>query len=178
MERLSVIYATALFDLAVQQDAVDEFLEQAIFLHDSLGDADCQRMLVHPQITAAEKHEFFRTAFEGKLHEDLLGLLYLVADKNREVYLLPALSELIGIIQRYKGKVTAKVLSASEYDEKKAGSLREILSAKLGKQVELDLKVDPSLIGGPYIFVDGYYIDWTVKKRLHDLTNSMKEIRH
>jgi len=176
MERLSVIYATALFDLALQQDAVDVFLDQAIFLCDSLSDADCQRMLDHPQITAAEKHEFFRTAFEGKLHEDLLGLLYLVADKNREAYLLPALTELISMIQRYKGKVTAKVLSASPYDEKQSDSLREILSTKLNKQVELDLKVDPSVIGGPYIFVDGYYIDWTVKKRLRDLTSSMKEL--
>ena len=178
MERLSVIYATALFDLALQQDAVDVFLDQATFLRDSLSDADCQRMLDHPQITAAEKKEFFRTAFEGKLHEDLLGLLYLVADKNRETYLLPALTELISIIRSYKGRVTAKVLSASPYDVKQADSLKEILSKKLNKQVELDLKIDPSVIGGPYIFADGYYIDWTVKKRLRDLTGSMKELNH
>ena len=175
MERLSVIYASALFDLAKQHDAVDEFLNQAIFLRDSLSDADCQRMLDHPQISAAEKQNIFKKAFAGKIHDDLLGFLYLVADKNREAQLLPALTALIGIIERYNRKVTAKVLSAAPYDENQAESLREILSKKLDKFVELDLKVDPSVIGGPYIFVDGYYIDWTVKKRLRDLTIHMKE---
>ena len=175
MERLSVIYASALFDLALQQDSVDEFLNQAIFLRDSLNDKDCQRMLVHPQIPASEKHEFFRNAFEGKIHEDLLGFLYLVADKNRETRLIPALDALIGNIEHHNNIVTAMVLSAAPYDEKQAESLREMLSKKLNKQVNLKMNVDPSVIGGPYIFVDGYYIDWTVKKRISDLTTSLKE---
>jgi len=175
MERLSVIYASALFDLAQKKDAVDEFLDQAVFLRDSLSDKDFQSVLVHPQITANEKHDIFRNAFAGQIDEDLLGFLYLVADKNREVYLIPALNTLIGIIERHNKIVMARVLSAAPYDEEQAGSLRAILSEKLDRHVELELKVDPSLIGGPYIFVDGYYIDWTVKKRLRDLTIHMKE---
>ena len=177
MERLSVIYASALFDIALQKDAVDDFLSQAIFLRDSLSDPDFQHVLVHPQIAAAEKQEMFRTAFSGQIHEDLLGFMLLVADKNREAYLIPALDALIDEIERYNKKVTARVLSASPYDDKQAESLRSILSEKLDKDVKLNMKVDPSLIGGPYIFVDGYYIDWTVKKRLSDLTSSLKENR-
>ena len=178
MERLSVIYASALFDLALQQDSIDDFLEQAVFLRDSLSDEDCQRVLVHPQIPASEKQEFFRNAFEGKIHEDLLGFLYLVADKNRETRLIPALDALIGNIERHNRIVTARVLSASPYNDKQAEALREMLSQKLNKQVKLQLKVDSSVIGGPFIFVDGYYIDWTVKKRMRDLTVSLKEYSH
>ena len=175
MERLSVIYASALFDIAKQQDAVDDFLEQTNFLLDSLCDEDFQRVLVHPQIAASEKQKIFREAFAEKINEDLLGFLYLVADKNREAYLIPALKALVELFKQYNKIVTAKVLSAAPYDSDQAESLREILSTKLNKTVELELKVDPSLIGGPYIFVDGYYIDWTVKKRLRDMTIHMKE---
>ena len=176
MERLSIIYATALFDLALKHDAVEDFFNQATYLHDALSDTDCQRMLVHPQIAASEKQEFFRNIFSGKIHEDLLGFLYLVADKNREAYLIPALDTLIGMIKRHNKIVTAKVLSAAPYDEKQAEALREMLSKKLDKHVELDLNVDPSVIGGPYIFVDGYYIDWTIKKKLQDLNLSLKNM--
>jgi len=175
MERLSVIYASALFDLALQQDSIDDFLKQAVFLRDSLSDEDCQRVLVHPQIPATEKQEFFRNAFEGKVHEDLLGFLYLVAEKNRETRLISALDALIGNIERYNRIVTARVLSAAPYEKKQAEELKEMLSHKLNKHVKLQLKVDPSVIGGPYIFVDGYYIDWTVKKRMRDLSASLKE---
>jgi len=175
MERLSVIYASALFDIALQQDAVDEFLRQSTFLLEYLDDEDFYHILIHPQIAAAEKHEIFKKAFAEQINEDLLGFLYLVADKNREAYLIPALKALVDLFKRHNKIVTAKVLSAAPYDDKQAESLREILSSKLDKHVELDLKVDPTLIGGPYIYVDGYYIDWTVKKRLHDLTIHMKE---
>ena len=175
MERLSVLYASALFDIALEHDAVDDFLRQARFLRDSLSDSECQRILVHPQISASEKRSFFSKAFSGHIHKDFLSFLFLTADKNREAYLLPALAELIGIIERYNKKVTAEVMSASAYGEKQAEELRAMLSEKLGKHVELSIKVDPSLIGGPYIFVDGYYIDWTVKRRLRDLTVHMKE---
>jgi len=177
MDKLSIIYASALFDIALQKDAVDDFLSQAIYLRDSLSDPEFQKVLVHPQIAAAEKQEMFRKAFSEQIHEDLLGFMLLVTDKNREAYLIPALDTLIGDIERYNGKVTAKVLSASPYDDKQAESLKEVLSEKLNKQVELDMKTDPSLIGGPFIFVDGYYIDWTVKKKLYDLKSSLKENR-
>jgi len=175
MERLSVVYSSALFDLALQHDAVDEFHDQAVLLRDVLGENDCQRMLVHPQIAAAEKHDFFRKTFEGRIHNDLLGFLFLTADKNREAFLVPALDLLISQIEHHKKIVTARVLSAAPYNDKQSESLKTILSEKLEKHVELDLKVDPSLIGGPYIFVDGYYIDWTVRKKLSDLTAGLKE---
>ena len=177
MDKLSTIYASALFDIALQKNAVDDFLDQAVFLRESLSDQDFQSVLVHPQIAAAEKQEMFRKAFSEKIHEDLLGFMLLVADKNREAHLLPALNALIGNIERYNKKVTAKVLSAAPYDGKQAESLRVMLSKKLDKQVELDLKVDPSVIGGPFIYVDGYYIDWTVKKKIYDLKSSLKENR-
>jgi F-type H+-transporting ATPase subunit delta len=175
MERLSVLYANALFDLAKEKNATDEFLSQAMLIRECLQDEDCQRVLNHPQIPASEKHKFFEDAFSGKVHTDLLGFLYLVADKNRESALLPALSKLITTIEQHSGKVKARTVSASPYDENQAQSLKATLSRRLEKDVELDMKVDSSIIGGPYIFVDGYHIDWTIKKRLRDLTTHMKE---
>jgi len=175
MERLSILYASALFDLALENDAVDEFLEQAGFVRESLKGDECRKILVHPHILASEKHEFFRKIFEGRIRDELLGFLLLAADKNREAFLLPALDALIGMIERHNNIVTARVLSAVPYDASQAEALKELLSQKLHKQVELSMKVDPSLLGGPYVYADGYYIDWTIKKRLRDLTVHMKE---
>ena len=174
MERLSVLYASALYDLSVQKNATDDFLSQATMLRDVLQSDECMKMLIHPQISAVEKHGFFKEAFSGKIHEDLLGFLFLTADKNREAYLLPALGLLIDMIEKSKNIVTANVLSAAEYDKKQIDELKKMLSKKLEKDVKLSLSVDPSVIGGPYIYADGYYIDWTVKKKLHDLAANMK----
>ena len=175
MDKLSLLYASALYDLAVSNDAVGEFLDQAVLLRDSLQDPDCQRILVHPHITTAEKRDFFTKAFGADIHKDLLAFMFLVVDKNRETFMLSALEALISMIERSMKKVTADVYFAAAINEKQLAAMKDLLSEKLSKQVEVSVKVDPSVIGGPYIFVDGYYLDWTVKKRLRDLTVQMKE---
>ena len=175
MERLSILYASALFDLALEKGLADKFLDQAILIRDTLQDKQCQCMLVHPHIPATEKQKFFSKAFNGYVHDDLLSFLYLVTEKNRETFLLPALMALIDMIERYKGKTTAKVYFASALTKEQLTVMKKKLSGKLKKDVEISLKIDPTIIGGPYILVDGYYLDWTVKKRLRDLTVHMKE---
>ena len=175
MERLTILYASALFDIARERDLIDEFYDQASLMCDAMEGTQCHRVLVHPHISAAEKHEFFKKAFSGHVHDDLLGFLFLVADKNREAFLIPSLEALIEMIAHHRNNVTAQVLSAAEISEDQTALMKQLLSKKLSKNVEISVKVDPSVIGGPYIYVDGYYIDWTVKKRLRDLTVHMKE---
>jgi len=175
MERLSLLYASALYDLAVERNAVQEFRDQAEFLRSFLQDEACVELLLHPHISTANKHEFFKKSFAEHIHADLLNFLCLTADKNREAFILTALSMLIETIERNNNIVTAIVKSATPLDDEQAVELRTLLSESLNKTIVLSLKVDPSIIGGPYILVDGYYIDWTVKRRLRDLTDYMKE---
>jgi len=175
MERLAVLYATALFDIAKEKSLFDDFLEQAQLVHTSLQDEACQKMLAHPHIPAKEKQKFFKKAFGTNISEDLLGLLFLAADKNREKYILPALEELSEMIRQHKNIVKAEIFSATALNKTQTEKLKKILESKLNKTVEMEFKIDSSLIGGPYIFVDGYYIDWTIKKKIYDLTVHMKE---
>ena len=178
MAKLASLYATALFELALEGGMVDDFLSQAALLKGALEDSDCRRILVHPHISAAEKRGFFGKAFEGHLNKEMLGLLYLAIDKNREAYLLPACNVLIGMIERHQRKATAKVLTAVALDDSQAEALRQMLSQKLHKQVGLSIKVDPSVIGGPYIYVDGYYFDRTIRSRLRGMKDFIRGHQH
>ena len=151
-----------------------ESLEQAIFLCDELQDPECQRIVSHPHISTANKCNFFKDAFSGAIYDHLLGFLYLVIEKNRESFLIPALKAFIKMGDRYYRKTTASVTSAIELDEGQISTLKDLLSKKLNKHVEVSLKVDPSVIGGLYILVDGYFIDRTIKKRLYDMKISIR----
>jgi len=175
MAKLSAIYASALFDLAVESGRSEEYLAQSVLMRDTLADVDCLRILVHPHISTAEKQEFFGRAFHGHLNSDLSGLLNLVIEKNREAYLLPALGELIKLIERHHKKTTATVLSAAELDETQVAEIKKLLSGKLDKDVSVALKIDPSAIGGQFIHVDGYYLDRTLKSQLRDMTDHVKD---
>jgi F-type H+-transporting ATPase subunit delta len=174
MAKLSRLYATALFDLLLEDNAVEESLEQVVFLRDALQDAELQRVLTHPHVPSSEKRKLMEIAFAGHIRDDLFGFLCLAIDKNRKAFVVPALTELIGMIERRQKMVTANVLSATQLSEVQITALEKMLSKKLDKHVKVSLKVDPSAIGGLYIHVDGFFVDNTLKKRLHDMTASMK----
>ena len=175
MAKLDVLYATSVFELALQGGHVDEIYGQAELMHNTLSDSDCKKLLVHPHIANSEKLDFFGKIFGGKLHSYLMGLLHVAVAKNREAFVLPALAALIDMINRHNKKTTAVVLSPSKLEQKQIDELKSVLSKKLEKTVEIEVDVDESLIGGPFIRVDGYYIDQSVKKRLRDMAAGMKE---
>lgn len=174
MAELSVRYATALFKLASEKGLLNEFLEQATFLREMLQSEEYKRIIAHPAISATEKRNILRDAFEGKIHDELLGFLHLVISKNRESFLVPGLTAFIDMVERFNGNTTATVVSAAALDEKQLATLKDMLSKKLNKRVELVSNVDPSVIGGLYIHVDGYLLDNTVKKRLLDMKHTIK----
>ena len=176
MERLNALYATALFDLAMERNDIDESLLQAIYLRDSLKTTDIMRVLLHPQISRNEKQNLLADALSGHIHDDLLSFLNLAIEKNRQAFIVSILDAYIALIEKHKNIVTAKVISATDIDENQATELRDILSEKLNKKITLSVSVDPSVVAGPYIYVDGHYLDWTLKTRLRELKVYMKEV--
>jgi len=174
MAQLSARYAAALLELALESGNMELYREQAVLIRDALKSEECRRVLEHPHITGAKKREFIDSIFAGNINNDLLGFLYLVIAKNRESFLVPGLSAFIDRVDQLSGRTGATVVSAAELSEKQVAELAQLIGKKLGKQVEVSVQVDPSLIGGFYVYADGYLLDYTVKKRLREMKLSLQ----
>ena len=168
-------YASALFEISAERGLISEYLEQAQFLRDALHDGDAMRILTHPRISAAEKHAFLENVFGASIDENFMGFMKLAVDKHREAFLLPALDALVYMIKKHRNQTTAKVVSAVPLTDAQAAQLTGVLEKKLGKQVELTVLVDESVIAGISIHADGYFFDRTVKTMLKDLRDSCKK---
>jgi len=72
-------------------------------------------------------------------------------------------------------KTTASVVSATELSAKQLSVLKDVLSNKLYKEVEISAKVDSSLLGGLYIHVEGHIIDNSIKKQLSEMRKSIRQ---
>jgi len=165
-------YAAALLDLSVESDKLEENIKAAEMLRDVLRDKDCRTFLEHPHIQDWEKHEFLEKLFAGRISADLMGFLRLAVAKSREAVIVPTLDAFIEMGKKHMGELTAWVVSAAPLSEEKINSIKNILAKKLDKQVEIRHRVDPALIGGLYIHVNGRLIDYSVKNRL----KMMKEV--
>lgn len=173
MASLSAVYADALFDLAMEKGEGAEYMSQAIVLRDALKDPECAAMLSHPHISAAQKRGFFEKILSGHIHDNLLGFLFLAVDKNRETFIVPALDELIRKIEQSWRKTTANVVSAHPLSEEQISTLAAKLAKKLDKEVSVNVIVDPSVIGGIYVHVDGHLFDRTIKTQLRELSDNL-----
>jgi len=171
---LGIRYATALFQISEEGGLLNEYLEQAKLICSALDQEDAIRLLTHPRITGEEKFTFLNKAFGELIHQDLLGFIRLVIDKNREEFLVPALYKLIDLIDQRQNRTTAKVVSAVPLTDAQAAQISSILSKKLNKEVDLTVLVDTSQIAGLSILVDGYYVDRTVKSMLKDMKETIK----
>jgi F-type H+-transporting ATPase subunit delta len=98
----------------------------------------------------------------------------LVVSKNREAFLLPALKKLVDMIKAHQRQTTARVVSAVPLSDSQAVQLTASLEKKLNKKVDITVLVDPAVIAGISIHVDGYFLDRTVKTMLKDMKESLR----
>jgi len=174
MADLGVRYATAMFQLAQERDQLGVFMEQSQFICGTFeGDEGALRILTHPLISANEKNDFVEKVYGEIIHPDLLGLMKLAIAKNREAFLLSALTKLVDMIKHHQNYTTARVVSAVPLSEAQLTKLAGILSAKLGKKVDITAIVDPTALAGVSIHVDGYFLDRTAKTMLKNMKESL-----
>ena len=174
MAELDARYARALFDLSRENGTLAKCIEHAAIVRDALQTDECRSIMEHPHISASEKSKFLDSVFAGGINSLLNDFLNLLISKNRQNIMVAALNSFIEMGKQVSGKVRAECVSAAKLDKNQISTLQTKLSKKLHKQVDLSVKVDPALIGGLYIYADGHYMDFTVKKRLNDMKNFVK----
>lgn len=171
MAKLKDRYADALLEISEENGTLERDLEQAVLVRDTIKSADVQAFLVDPHIPDTAKRQLFHKAFSEKLPWHLMGFLYLMVRNNRESLIVPVLAEYIDRINRRFGRIEAKVVSAKALTEKQIETIRIALSKKTHMQVEVKATVDPDVIGGFYVLIDGHIFDGTVRSEL----NTMRE---
>ena len=174
MAELSNLYAGALLAIADEGGRCDEFMEQALLIIGALDNDDCRVFLASPRIKPAQKHTFLEEAFGGRVSPALLDFMRLAVDKGREKAILPALSELVRLLEQRSGKARASVLSAFELTREQETALRELLSLKLAREVELTVTVDSSVIGGLHVYAEGLLADLTVAAKLRGMRDGLR----
>ena len=163
-------YAQALFEIATEKKALDAMEEELKGVLAAIeGERDIQKILCHPQITAAEKQEVLKKIFEGRISETVQIFLYLLVDNHRETYLGEIVAEFINMANAARNMVEAEVISVQELSEAHKKELAQVLNRLAGKEVSPEYKVDSSLLGGMVVRIGDKVIDGSVRNKLKTL---------
>jgi F-type H+-transporting ATPase subunit delta len=173
-------YATALFELALEENALAA-VESDLGRFDRLigESADLSRLVRSPVFTSEEQLK----AISAVLAKAGIGglaakFIRLVAQNRRLFAIRDILRDFRKLLARQRGEVAAEVTVAEPLGEDHLAELKDALKASTGgKDVALDLKVDPAIIGGLIVKLGSRMIDTSLRTKLNAIKIAMKEAR-
>jgi len=173
MSDVAKVYGEALYSLAADEGLEDRILVGLRELETAIRDnPGYLSMLSSPTLPEEERKRLLAQAWEGHLHSCLLRFLYVLIDHRRMTALPSVITEYEALYRTAHHISVAKVSSAVPLSDAQHEALRLRLEQKTGGRVELDCRVDPALIGGLRVEMNGLRFEGTVRARLDE----MKEI--
>ena len=167
-------YAEALFELAVQGGVTKETSEGLETVVSALlQQPDYRALLASPAIAKEERLNALDSTFRGKIPDILLAILRMMVSRGHVSALTGMARDYEELARGYRGESMAVVTSAVELKEAETVALRAKLEKKLGRKVTLQCQVNPDLIGGIRVEVDGRVIDGSIRNKLEEIKEVM-----
>ena len=169
-------YATALFDLAQSKKTLDKVEASLDSVGNALNESAELRALINSPVVGRDAAKGAVAALAKKMKLDTLtaNTLGVLAD-NRRLAELPAVIRAFGsLLTAHRGEVRAEVASAFPLSDAQVDAVKVQLAKRVGSDVTVSTKVDPSLLGGLVVRIGSQMIDSSIKTRLNSLANAMK----
>jgi F-type H+-transporting ATPase subunit delta len=170
-------YATALFELARDERAIDAVLLDLDQFNAMLDDsADLRRLVRSPVFSADMQVKALTVVLDRAGITGISANFLKVLTANRRLF---AVADVIrafrALVAKFKGEAAADVTVAEPLSDKNLDALRTALKSVTGKDVALNVKVDPAIIGGLVVKLGSRMIDSSLRTKLNSIKHAMKE---
>jgi len=171
-------YATALFDLAESENALDQVADDLRELARMIADsADLTRMVRSPVLSRSEQGVAIAAILEAAGSSEITKKFAGVVAANRRLFALTDIIEsYLAILAGRRGEVTAEVTSASPLTERQQADLEATLQSSVGGSVSIKSTVDPGLLGGLVVKLGSRMVDSSLRTKLQQLRLAMRGV--
>ena len=171
---VDLTYGTALVEAAREVGKENQILEEAQAVVQLIEDEpDLHQFINYPGVSADEKKEVLKNIFEGRIYEELLNFLYILVDKRRTMNFGRIIKVYKSLVEREEGVSYGTVYSVVKLSDERMAELEEQTSKLLQMNVKLENELDPSLLAGFKILVEGKIIDASYRKKFDELASQM-----
>lgn len=177
MTQIARIYGGSFYELAAEEGLTELLLEQMQEVNGLfLQYPDYLKLLSQPSVSKAERRKLLEQTFGNEVEKYLLNFLKLLCDRG-------FLGEFEGCCREFEQRynkahniAAAKVTSAVALREEQKNALKKALEERSGKRVQLVCQVDPLVLAGVKVEMDGKMLDGTVKRNLADFSKKINEL--
>ena len=170
-------YATALFELARDEKSIDAVKADLDRFDALLGDsADLKRLVRSPVFSADTQLKALIAVLDRAGITGIAANFLKVLTRNRRLF---AITDVIrafrALVAKFKGEASADVTVAERLSDRNLDALKTALKSVTGKDVALNVKVDPSIIGGLVVKLGSRMVDSSLRTKLNSIKHAMKE---
>ena len=169
-------YALALFELARDEKQLENVGASLATVRQALAESDDFRELTTSPLIGREETAKAVAAAAGAMKLDPLTSNFLgVLAQNRRLSKLGSVIRAFNMLAaRQRGEVTAEITSAHPLDDGQVEAIKQNLRARVGRDILVDLNVDPSILGGLVVKIGSEMIDGSIRTKLNTLAQAMK----
>ena len=169
-------YAAALFDLARDQRQIESVSASLAALADAIADSKELKELIESPLVSRDQAGNALSAIAPKLSLDPITVNFLgvLARNGRKDQLMPVIRAFRRLAAEHRGEETADVVTARPLGDDQIERLRQQLRARAGRDVAIEARVDPSILGGIVVKLGSNQIDASVRTKLNRLAHAMK----
>jgi len=171
-------YARALMLSVTEKNMVDRAQTQFVGLQPLVTEDDkLLNFLTAPQIPEERKTDLVHSVFGDHIDKLFVEFLLVLVDKHRINYLPEIIEEFERLVKAEKGILAATAITAIPIDQSEREKLMAKLAAKSSMKIELEEKVDPSIIGGMIVILHNEIIDGSIRYQLEQINDSLASVR-
>jgi ATP synthase F1 delta subunit len=169
MEEIAQVYSRALFEVAKEQDKLDDLRAQLGEFADAVdANRDLAVFFFSPYFSTQEKQEGLRRVLEGA-DEALMNFLDVLLENHRMPVIFRIRRQYDELWRQENKLLPVDITSAIELDEDTVKHIGDTIGEQTGKRVELSSRVDPDILGGIILRVGNSILDASIRNRLNRL---------
>ena len=169
MEEIAEVYARSLFEVAKEEDKLDDVRDQLGEVADGIGESrDLQVFFFSPYFSTEEKIQGLDKAISGA-DDTVRNFLALLIEKHRMPALFRIRQRFDELWQQENKILPVHITSAIELDESTVSNIGDRIGERTGRKVELSSAVDPDILGGIVLRVGNSVLDASIRNRLENL---------
>jgi len=168
--RVTIRYAKALFQLVIEQDALEQSYRDMVLLDKVCAESkELSMLLKSPIVKTDKKLKILEEVFGSKISKVTMSFINIITTKKREKILALIASSFITLYKAHNKIETATVITADPLDEALIAEVISFIKKHGDDNVELTKKVDSTIIGGAIIRMGDRQLDTSVSKAISEL---------
>jgi F-type H+-transporting ATPase subunit delta len=171
--QISVRYAKALFQSALEQHQLDSVYNDMEVLTNTCKLEDFQYMLVVPTLQPSQKIKLMGSIFEKHFSKLSISLINLVIENKRETYLPGIARNFRALYRKEKGIRTATLVTAHPVDDSVMDKIRSLIRKAYHTEVELYSSVEERVIGGFVLTIEDMRYDASIETNLRKIKKEL-----